>query len=39
MEQLDGNLHALSITLDQQVLDRLDEIFPGPGPAPESYAW
>jgi aryl-alcohol dehydrogenase-like predicted oxidoreductase len=39
MEQLDGNLHALSITLDQDVLDRLDRIFPGPGPAPESYAW
>ena len=39
MEQLNGSLRALEITLDQQVLDRLDEIFPGPGPAPESYAW
>jgi aryl-alcohol dehydrogenase-like predicted oxidoreductase len=38
-EQLEGALHSLSITLDQEVLDRLDDIFPGPGPAPESYAW
>jgi aryl-alcohol dehydrogenase-like predicted oxidoreductase len=39
MEQLDGALHALSIGLDQGVLGQLDELFPGPGPAPESYAW
>ena len=39
VDQLDGALHALSITLDQETLDRLDEIFPGPGAAPESYAW
>ncbi|HRA04222.1 MAG TPA: aldo/keto reductase, partial [Arachnia sp.] len=40
MEQLDSALRALEITLDQSALDRLDEIFPGPGgPAPEAYAW
>ena len=39
MEQLAGALHALSIRLDPGVLNRLDEIFPGPGPAPEAYAW
>ena len=39
MEQLDGSLRALEIELDDGVLERLDEIFPGPGAAPESYAW
>lgn len=38
--QLDGALRALEITLDEQALARLDEIFPGPGgAAPEAYAW
>jgi NDP-hexose 2,3-enoyl reductase len=40
LSQLDGALHALEITLDSDVLERLDKIFPGPGgPAPEAYAW
>ena len=38
-EQLDDALLALEITLDQQTLNRLDEIFPGHRPAPEDYAW
>jgi aryl-alcohol dehydrogenase-like predicted oxidoreductase len=39
-EQLDGSLHSLEITLDDDQLARLDAIFPGPGgPAPEAYAW
>jgi aryl-alcohol dehydrogenase-like predicted oxidoreductase len=39
-EQLRSSLHAASIELDQTVLDKLDEIWPGPGgPAPEAYAW
>ena len=39
-EQFEGSLRALEITLDQEVLDRLDKIFPGPGgSAPEAYAW
>jgi aryl-alcohol dehydrogenase-like predicted oxidoreductase len=40
MEQLHGNLHALEISLDEDVLAKLDEIWPGPGgEAPEAYAW
>jgi len=40
IEQLDGSLRALELTLDQATLKRLDEVFPGPGgPAPEAYAW
>jgi aryl-alcohol dehydrogenase-like predicted oxidoreductase len=40
MDQLNGSIRSLSLTLGQDTLKRLDEIFPGPGgPAPESYAW
>jgi len=40
IEQLDGSLRALQITLSSDTLKRLDAIFPGPGgPAPEAYAW
>jgi aryl-alcohol dehydrogenase-like predicted oxidoreductase len=40
MDQLDGALRALEVGLDEASLDRLDEIFPGPGgTAPEAYAW
>ena len=40
MEQLDGAMQALDVTLDDAAMKRLDEIWPGPGgPAPESYAW
>lgn len=40
LEQLDGSLRALEIQLDEATLQRLDEIFPGPGgTAPEAYAW
>jgi aryl-alcohol dehydrogenase-like predicted oxidoreductase len=39
-EQLLGSLRALSIRLSDEVLGKLDEIFPGPGSAaPEAYAW
>jgi aryl-alcohol dehydrogenase-like predicted oxidoreductase len=39
-EQLTSSLRALDVKLDEEVLRRLDEIFPGPGgPAPEAYAW
>ncbi len=38
--QLEGSLRALEITLGDEVLKKLDEIFPGPGgEAPEAYAW
>jgi aryl-alcohol dehydrogenase-like predicted oxidoreductase len=39
-EQLFSAMHALEIKLDEGVLGKLDQIFPGPGaPAPEAYAW
>ena len=38
-EQLDGALKAAELELDQGVLDRLDELFPGHKTAPEDYAW
>jgi aryl-alcohol dehydrogenase-like predicted oxidoreductase len=37
--QFDGAQRALAISLDADVLGRLDEIFPGYRPAPEHYAW
>lgn len=44
VEQLEGSLRALDITLEPDILTRLDELFPPPGPngakpAPEAYAW
>jgi aryl-alcohol dehydrogenase-like predicted oxidoreductase len=39
IEQLDGALRVLEITLDDKALARLDEIFPGYKTAPEEYAW
>jgi aryl-alcohol dehydrogenase-like predicted oxidoreductase len=39
MEQLTGSLEALEVELDDEALGRFDELFPGPGPAPEAYAW
>jgi aryl-alcohol dehydrogenase-like predicted oxidoreductase len=40
MDQLDGAINALKITLSAETLKRLDAIFPGPGgAAPEAYAW
>ncbi len=40
VEQLDGTLRALDVSLSDEVLQRLDEIWPGPGgEAPMAYAW
>jgi aryl-alcohol dehydrogenase-like predicted oxidoreductase len=40
VEQLEGALEAVELTLDRDLLAKLDAIFPGPGkPAPEAYAW
>ncbi len=40
LEQLDGSLRALEIRLSCETMQRLDEIWPGPGgPAPEAFAW
>jgi len=40
IEQLDENISALDFKLDNDVMKKLDEIWPGPGnQAPEAYAW
>ncbi|MCF6506146.1 aldo/keto reductase [Blastococcus sp. MG754426] len=39
VEQLEGGLRALGITLEADALARLDEIFPGYRAAPMEYAW
>ncbi|MBV9469461.1 MAG: aldo/keto reductase [Abitibacteriaceae bacterium] len=39
LEQLDGTLRALEITLNEETLKKIDEIFPGYKPSPEGYAW
>ena len=40
LEQLEQSLRALEVELDDKALERLDQIWPGPGgPAPEAYAW
>jgi aryl-alcohol dehydrogenase-like predicted oxidoreductase len=38
-EQLDSALRAVELELSGDLLAELDEIFPGPGPAPEAFAW
>ncbi|WP_329117575.1 aldo/keto reductase [Streptomyces sp. NBC_01353] len=38
-EQLASALRALELELGQELLTSLDEIFPGPGPSPEAFAW
>jgi aryl-alcohol dehydrogenase-like predicted oxidoreductase len=38
--QLEGAMRSLQIRLTEDVLAKLDEIFPGPGgEAPKAYAW
>jgi aryl-alcohol dehydrogenase-like predicted oxidoreductase len=40
MEQLEGNLKSLDLELGEEILKKLDQIWPGPGgEAPEAYAW
>ncbi len=40
MEQLESAVRATEIELDDATLQKLDEIFPGPGgEAPKAYAW
>jgi aryl-alcohol dehydrogenase-like predicted oxidoreductase len=38
-EHLESALRAPEVTLDEKVLERLDELFPGHKTAPEDYAW
>lgn len=37
--QLESALRAVELELGGELLASLDEIFPGPGPSPESFAW
>ncbi len=38
--QVEKSAHALEVSLPQNVLERLEDIWPGPGgEAPEAYAW
>jgi NDP-hexose 2,3-enoyl reductase len=40
LDQFQDSLRAVDLSLDDQILARLDKLFPGPGgPAPEAYAW
>ncbi len=39
VEQLHSNLGAVSLSLDAEVLQQLEHIWPGPGEAPQAYAW
>jgi aryl-alcohol dehydrogenase-like predicted oxidoreductase len=40
MDQLEGSLRSLELKFTDEQMDRLDEIWPGPGgEAPEAYAW
>jgi aryl-alcohol dehydrogenase-like predicted oxidoreductase len=38
-EELRADFGALSVQLDAEVVERLDQIWPGPGEAPQAYAW
>jgi aryl-alcohol dehydrogenase-like predicted oxidoreductase len=38
-EELRSDLGALSVQLAAKVVERLDQIWPGPGEAPQAYAW
>jgi aryl-alcohol dehydrogenase-like predicted oxidoreductase len=40
LEQLEDSIKALEIKLSDEIQDRLNKIWPGPGgEAPEAYAW
>ena len=39
IEELRSDLDALSVQLNDEVVQRLDRIWPGPGEAPQAYTW
>jgi aryl-alcohol dehydrogenase-like predicted oxidoreductase len=40
LDQLNGSMRSVALTLSKETLKKLDDLFPGPGgPAPEAYAW
>jgi aryl-alcohol dehydrogenase-like predicted oxidoreductase len=38
-QQLDSAVKAAELELSEELLTGLEEIFPGPGPSPEAFAW
>ncbi|MFJ2514341.1 aldo/keto reductase [Streptomyces griseoviridis] len=38
-DQLASAVRAVDLELSEELLASLDEIFPGPGPSPEAFAW
>ncbi|MEU5087363.1 aldo/keto reductase [Streptomyces sp. NPDC021356] len=38
-EQLASAVRAVELELSGELLSELDQVFPGPGPAPEAFAW
>jgi aryl-alcohol dehydrogenase-like predicted oxidoreductase len=38
-QQLESALRAVELELSEDLLTGLDEVFPGPGPSPEAFAW
>ncbi|MBD0840272.1 aldo/keto reductase [Streptomyces sp. TRM68416] len=38
-EQLDSAVRAVELELSEELLAGLEEVFPGPGPSPEAFAW
>lgn len=40
LQQFEDTLRVIDVTLTKEILDKIDEIFPGPGgEAPTAYAW
>jgi aryl-alcohol dehydrogenase-like predicted oxidoreductase len=39
LDQLTGSFPALNVTLESHTLTQLDELFIGPGEAPDAYTW
>ncbi len=39
IQELQADLGALSVQLDEDTLRQLDRIWPGPGEAPQAYSW
>ena len=39
IDELTSSLGAISLELDAATRARLEEIWPGPGEAPQAYAW
>ena len=39
VDQLRSNLGGVALMLDAEVVQKLEDIWPGPGEAPQAYAW